>query len=264
MYVADAPAEFDLMDDDFAENLSAFLVDLKLRNRSEYTVDYYRRELRKFMHTLEEQRFKTRLRRLDSTLIKNEYIKYMYEEKGVEHATIAATMRALKAFLNWAVGRGVIEANPMNEITIGSPKAPTIETFTRDQIRDLFSQPDPKLFVGLRDLTIMTLMLDTGVRVRELCDIKVNDVRMSDEQILVEGKNGEDRLVPIQTQTKRILNRYMKARGNSPVDWLFITHDDKQMNRDSVRRRIAKYGRMANIKNVRCSPHTFRHTLDRK
>src|SRR5690625_7505003 len=116
-------------------------------------------------------------------------------------------MRELKAFRNWAVGQGVIEKNPMNEITIGTPKAPMIETFTRDQIRDLFSQPNPKLFVGLRDLTIMTIMLDTGVRVRELCDIKVNDVRMSDEQELVEGKNGEDRLIPIQTQNKRLLNR---------------------------------------------------------
>src|SRR5690625_6741630 len=84
---------------------------------------------------------------------------------------------------------------------------------------------------------------------------------MSNEQVLVKGKNGEDRLIPFQTQTKRLLNRYIKARGNSPVDWLFITHDDEKMNRDSVRRRIAKYGRMANIKNVRCSPHTFRHTI---
>ena len=90
------------------------------------------------MHTLEEQRFKTRLRRLDSMIIKDGYIRYMYEEKGVEHATIAATMRALKAFLNWAVGQGVIEKNPMNDITIGTPKAPMIETFTRDQIRVLF------------------------------------------------------------------------------------------------------------------------------
>src|SRR5699024_9585559 len=172
-----------------------------------------------------------------------------------------ATLRALKAFLNWAKSRGIIEQNPMNDVTIGDPQARTIETFTRDQIRDLFSQPNPKLFVGLRDLTIMAVMLDTGVRVRELCDIRTQDVRMPDNQILINGKNREDRLVPIQTQTKRLLKRYLDARGSSPVDWLFITVDDEKMNRDSVRRRIAKYGRQANIKDVRCSPHTFRHTF---
>lgn len=107
----------------------------------------------------------------------------------------------------------------------------------------------------------MTFMLDTGVRVRELCDIKVDDIRWDDGQVLIHGKNGEDRLVPIEAQTKRLLKRYVAARGYSAVDWLFITVDDKQMNRDSVRDRIEKYGRMANIQNVRCSPHTFRHTF---
>src|SRR5690625_1773454 len=107
----------------------------------------------------------------------------------------------------------------------------------------------------------MSVFLDTGVRVRELCDIKVDDVRLADRQILIAGKSGEQRLVPIQTQTIRILKRYIAARGDSYVDWLFITVDDEQMNRDSVRRRIEKYGRQAGITNVRCSPHTFRHTF---
>jgi len=261
LYVSDSAVEVEFVDDDFAENLNAFLADLKMRDRSKYTIDYYQRELRKFMHTLEDQRLKTNLRAITADLIRSGYVTYVYEEKDVEHATIAATLRALKAFLNWAVGRNIIEDNPMNSVKIGTPKAPTIETFTRDQLRDILSQPDPKLFVGLRDLTIMALMIDTGVRVRELCDIKVDDVRFPDAQILINGKNGEDRLVPMQTQTKRLLNRYIKARGASPVEWLFITNEDRQMNRDSVRRRIAKYGRMANIKNVRCSPHTFRHTF---
>src|SRR5690625_4582788 len=260
-YVNVESSEIDLMNDDFSENLNAFLTDLKHRNRSEYTVEYYRRELRNFMHALEGQRIRTRLRSITSDLITDGYVRYRYEVDGVEHATIAATLRALRAFLNWAVGKGIIEENPMSKVKIGEPKPPRIETFSRDQIRDILSQPDPKLFVGLRDLTIMALMIDTGVRVRELCDIKVDDVRFPDAQILIDGKNGEDRLVPMQTQTKRLLNRYIKARGASPVEWLFITNEDRQMNRDSVRRRIAKYGRMANIKNVRCSPHTFRHTF---
>ena len=260
-YVNIESPEIDLASDDFLENVSAFIAHLKYNDRSEYTIVYYRRELRKFMHTLEDMRLKTNLRVITADLIEGEYIRHMFEEKGVKHATVTATMRALKAFLNWAVGRGIIAENPMEKISIGNPKPPTIETFSREQIRDILSQPDPKLFIGLRDFTIMALLLETGVRVRELCDIKVDDVRSQDRQILIAGKNGEDRLVPIQTQTLRALNRYIKARGASPVDWLFITHDDEQMNRDSVRRRIAKYGRMANIENVRCSPHTFRHTF---
>ena len=260
-YVNTEASEVDLLDDDFAENMHAFLRDLKMRDRSPYTIKYYEVELLKFMHTIEDMRLNTRLRTITGDLIKDEYVRYMYEDRRVKHASVAASLRALRAFFNWAVNRGIIESSPMESVVIGDPKPPMIETFSRDQIRTLLSQPDPKLFVGLRDLTIMILLLETGVRVRELCDIKVDDVRFNDDQILIDGKNGEDRLVPIQTQTRRALSRYITARGPSPVDYLFVTVDDEQMNRASVRDRIVKYGRQANIKNVRCSPHTFRHTF---
>ena len=248
-------------DDDFDENVSYFLSHLKMKGRSVYTILYYKRELRKFMVTLEEGGVATRLRRLTSDIIMDEYVMYVSEEKGARHASIAATLRALKAFLNWAISRGIISQNPMNDVPIGKVKPKTIETFTRDQIRNLLAQPDRELFIGLRDYTIMVTLLETGIRVRELADIKMNDVRFSDNQILIRGKNGDDRLVPFQTQTRRVLRDYIKARGQADVDYLFITHDDKQMNRDSVRRRTIKYGRMAGIDNIRCSPHTFRHTF---
>src|SRR5690625_7505555 len=106
----------------------------------------------------------------------------------------------------------------------------------------------------MRELTIMNILLEKNLRVRELCDIKVDDVRFNDDQILIDGKNGEDRLVTIQTQTRRALSRYITARGPSPVDYLFVTVDDEQMNRASVRGRIVKYGRHEYIKIVGCSP----------
>lgn len=261
MYVNTHAPELDLKDDDFTVNLNAFLSDLKMRDRSPHTIEYYSVNLKSFMHILEDQRFKTRLRDITDDSIRDGYITYMYDVRKVKHASVATTLRAVRAFLNWAVQRRVIESNPMNDITIGDPKPPVIETFSRDQIRDLIAQPDPKMFVGIRDIAIILVFLETGIRVRELCDITIDDVRFTDSQILINGKNGEDRLVPLQTQSKRIIKRYIDARGASPVDWLFLTVDDKQMNRDSVRRRIAKYGRTANITNVRCSPHTFRHTF---
>lgn len=149
----------------------------------------------------------------------------------------------------------------MERIIIGDPKSAPIETFSRSDLQALFMQPDPKLFVGLRDLTIMSVFLDSGIRVRELCDIEVDDVRFEDNQILIDGKNGENRLVPFEADARRLLRRYIDARGDSYVDNLFITVDDEPMNRDSVRRRIAIYGRQANITDKRCSPHTFRHTF---
>src|SRR5699024_11458526 len=91
---------------DFDENVSYFLSHLKMKGRSVYTILYYKRELRKFMVTLEEGGVATRLRRLTSDIIMDEYVMYVSEEKGARHASIAATLRAVKAFLNWAkIGR---------------------------------------------------------------------------------------------------------------------------------------------------------------
>src|SRR5699024_6368806 len=183
-FVNNNAPEVELKSDDFSDNLAEFIAHLKYLERSDYTIEYYRRELRKFMHTLEDMRFKTDLRAITGDLIESEYIRYMSDEVGVKHATIAATLRALRAFFNWAVSKGVIESSPMAQITIGVPKAPTIETFSREQLRDIFSQPELNLFVGWRGLTLMPMMVAPGVRVRELCDIKVDDIRSEDNQYL--------------------------------------------------------------------------------
>src|SRR5699024_11435392 len=110
-------------------------------------------------------------------------------------------------------------------------------------------------------ITRMTVARETADRVREMCDTKVADTSFADNQSRGEAKAGNDRLVPIQTQSRRLLKRHIDARGEADVDYLFVSVDDTKMNRDSVRKRIAIYGRQAKIKNVRCSPHTFRHTF---
>lgn len=248
-------------DDDFMSNMDAFVRKLQAENKSKYTVTYYRRELNKFMRTLESQGVTTRLRRLTAGIITDYYINYSLNVKCVSYATVSAGLRALRTFLNWAASSGIIDKSPMGNIKIAAPKTADIETFSREQLRELFRQPDLETFVGFRDYAIMVLLLETGIRLRELVDLKTSDVRWADSQIAVAGKNGHARLVPYQPKTRRVLKQYINARGESYVDHLFITHDDGQMSRKAVQDRIAKYGRMANIKGVRCSPHTFRHTF---
>lgn len=249
-------------DDSFDECLAEFLDVLKYeRNRAAGTIEFYRKELGKFRQSFEEQRLKTNLRAITADLIRSGYVRYRQDKYGVKHATTNAGLRALRAFLNWATEKRIISRSPFEDITIYKAEARPVETFSREQLFDILSQPDLKTFIGYRDFAIMTTLLETGARVRELCEITVDDIRFNDRQILLNGKNREPRLVPFQRQVGQILRNYLQARGGSPVDWLFITQYDEQMNRDSVRRRIAKYGRMAGIDNVRCSPHTFRHTF---
>src|SRR5690625_5591901 len=105
-----------------------------MRDRSPYTIKYYELELSNFMHTIEDMRLNTRLRTITGDLIRDEYVRYMYEDRRVKHASVAAALRALRAVFNWAVGRGIIESSPMESVVIGDPNPPMIERLTRDQL----------------------------------------------------------------------------------------------------------------------------------
>ncbi len=249
------------IDDDFETCSEAFLRYVRSNNRSKDTIAYYRKSLRIFEKALADQGMSTRLQRITEDVISEGFIRYSLDVKQVKYVSVATSLRAVRAFLNWAVSKSIITVSPMRGIKIGAAKTKDIETFTREQLRDIFRQPDLETFVGFRDYTMLTVFLETGIRLREITDILVKDVRFADSQILVHGKNGDVRLVPFQAKTGRIIKRYLKARGKADVDYLFITHDDAQMSRKAVQDRVSKYGRMAGIDNVRCSPHTFRHTF---
>lgn len=249
------------VEDDFEENVESFIRTQKSKNLSSFTIKYYRNTLYSFMSILEKQGATTRLRRITGDMIEDLYVSYLLDVKRLKYTSIASGLRSLRAFFNWAKGRGIIEESPMKYVKISKPDSRELETFSREQIRELLQQPDLETFVGFRDYVIMIVLLETGIRLRELTDIDIHDIRWQDSQILIRGKNGEDRLVPFQQQTRRVLKSYLKVRGDSFTDALFISRDDDRISRKAVQDRISKYGRMANIKNVRCSPHTFRHTF---
>lgn len=259
--VEDVAGQSTVIPDDFMTCMHDFLRDTIARGCSDHTVTYYQEHLTTFYRTLEAQGVVTRLNRLTEDIIRDRYIMYRIEKDGVQRGTVSAGLRALRAFLNWAVKKRIIEVSPMGDIVVNSKKTNEVQTFTRDQMRDILSQPDLQTFVGVRDYTIMVVLMETGIRLRELIDMKINDIRWGDSQIAILGKNGQVRLVPFQKKCAKILKRYLEVRGESDVDNVFITQDDGKLSNKSIQDRIKIYGRRANIKGVRCSPHTFRHTF---
>src|SRR5690625_7142283 len=87
-YVNTEAPEVDLLDDDFAENMHASLRDLKMRDRSPYTIKYYEVEMLKSMHTIEDMRLNTRCRTSTGHLIMDEYVMAEYEDRRVRHASL--------------------------------------------------------------------------------------------------------------------------------------------------------------------------------
>ncbi|WP_181349463.1 tyrosine-type recombinase/integrase [Thalassobacillus sp. CUG 92003] len=247
--------------EDFEVCLHAFLRDCKIRNLSEHTIKYYRNELIAFRGQLEAQDLPTTPDKITLQIIRENVIYYMMEVLGRKEASINTRLRAIRSFFNFLHREALISENPAERLRLVKQKRTVIETFSREQLRHILRQPDLATFTGLRDYTILSLLIETGVRARELTDIRVKDITWEDSQIRINGKGYKERLVPIQTTMKRQLKRYLSVRGEIDLEALFVNIDNQALSVRQLQSRIRKYGRMADIKNVRCSPHTFRHTF---
>jgi len=251
----------EVLTEDFETSLHMFLRDCKIRNLSEHTLKYYKNELIAFRSILEAQDLSTAPDKITLKILKENVILYMMETLERKETSINTRLRAIRAFFNFLEKERMIAENPASELSLIKQKKEVIETFNREQLRAILRQPDLETFTGLRDYTLMLFLVETGVRVRELTEISVKDIRWEDSQVLINGKGYKDRLVPIQATTKRQLRKYIAVRGEVANDALFVTIDNTPLTIRQVQERIKIYGRKANIKGVRCSPHTFRHTF---
>lgn len=90
-----------------------------------------------------------------------------------------------------------------------APK-PTVNHLTSDALKLILEQPDLSKASGRRDLTILSVLYDTGARVQELVDLKVRDVRLDPPPILtLPGKGCKTRQVPLMSNTESLLRQYM-------------------------------------------------------
>jgi integrase/recombinase XerD len=188
----------------------------------------------------------------------------LVQDKGLSGHTINCYLRSLRIFFSWLVSEDVIDNNPFDRVKIPRPPRKVIATFSDSQIQQLLNTIDTGTAEGYRNLTIIVTLLDTGMRVSELCTLKLDGVWLEDGLLKVLGKGNKERLIPMGKQVQRLLWRYISRYRLEPArpntDTIFLTADGKPLTKDRVDKIMAYYGKKAAISNVRCSPHTLRHT----
>ena len=108
-------------------------------------------------------------------------------------------------------------------------------------------------------------MLDTGLRVNELINLMMDNVWLEEGLIKVLGKGNKERLVPIGKQIRKLLWRYITRYRPEParpnLNNLFLNRDGRPLTKNRVDSLMKRYGKMAGLTGIRCSPHTLRHTF---
>lgn len=252
--------------------IQGFQLSCQTEGKSPRTVEWYTSFLARFLCFLKLKGLPTQLNQLDRKHFKI-FIQYLqteaktpYSSKPLSGFTVQGYVRTLKAFFSWATREDYLESNPMAKIPV--PKAATklINTFQSEQITKLAASCQQEQFNGCRNLTMLLLMLDCGLRVSELVSINLEDVNLVEGYVRVRtGKGGKERLVPVGSFVQKMLWKYINQSRPQPVadkvTRLFLSGDGLPLTKSGVQQMLRRFGRRAGISGVRCSPHTLRHTF---
>ena len=112
--------------------------------------------------------------------------------------------------------------------------------------------------MGARDAAILELLYATGMRVSELCDLKLCD--LSDGSVKVRGKGNKERVIPVGRHAMTAVDHYLTAFRSGEAEWLFVTQQGERVSRELVWERVKFYAKKAGIEN-RVTPHVLRHSF---
>lgn len=175
-------------------------------------------------------------------------------EQKAKPLTLSTYHSRLKVWFDFLVKEGELEASPLANIPRPKMTQDQIRPFTKEQIEALLLVARDE-----RDKAIILFLVDTGVRVSELCGVKVKDVDMAARRVYVLGKGNKTRAVYFGIRTARTL--WPIVHKLEPEDPLFVSMFGGHLARTAPFQVLKKLGIKAKITNVRCSPHTLRHTF---
>lgn len=143
----------------------------------------------------------------------------------------------------------------------------TILTFlTKEEIEAILAVPDRDTWIGRRDHALLTLAVQTGLRVAELTSLRRQDLTMTTgPHVRCRGKGRKQRATPLTSGTVTTLREWTKAHDAQPDSPLFPTRRGTPLSTDAVERLVKKYAtaaamRCPSLATRRVTPHTLRHT----
>ena len=187
--------------------------------------------------------------------------------------TVKRKIASIKAFYRYLEYKEVIDRNPFNRIQIKF-REPTIlpktiplqivETF----LSTIYAQRSNASTTyqkrnALRDASVIELLFATGIRITELCSLKVIDVNLYEKTILIYGKGAKERKLQIGNEDViTILQEYKDNFINEiqTCNYFFVNQSGRPLSDQAVRRMINKYTALAAIE-LHITPHMFRHTF---
>ena len=241
--------------------IKEFIFEIKLRNYSERTIKGYKNNILKFARYMKNEFEIVEIEEISHVHIKS-YLNFL-KGNGLTEVYINTILKNLRSFYKYCFTEGYC-LNVALKVGCLRERKTIIKTFSDDEIRKMMDVYNYSSYIHARNKCIMAILIDTGIRNFELCQLKITDIR--ETVIYIMGKGKKERVVPISPYLKKIMIKYERIREGYlknnilHYDNYFLSYRNKPLTIEAVERIVRLCGEKANVnKNIRCSPHTLRH-----
>jgi len=235
---------------------------LKLqRNMSGNTLDAYRRDLRKLLHYLEQERKDVR----EVTLDDLEHFSATLHDIGIGPRSQCRILSGVRSFFRFLQLDGYREDDPTELLESPQIGDHLPEVLSTQEVDQLEASIDLSKWEGHRNRAIIEVLFSCGLRVSELVNLKLSDLYIDEEFVRVLGKGSKERLVPISKKAIRELNYWFDDRKQMKIkpgeeDYVFLNRRGAHLTRVMILIMIKQQAKEAGIQKT-ISPHTLRHSF---
>ncbi len=230
---------------------------------SENTALSYRRDLEKYTRYLMKVEQLTSLKDVTQTVIMN-YLYYL-KEKGRATTTIARTTASIRSFHRFLIRERITIDDPSIHIETPKQERRLPKVLTTEEVEVLLKVPKTNSAFDIRNKAMLELLYATGIRVSELCTLKITDIHLEMGFIRCFGKGNKERVIPVGKLATEALEKYMnKSRAElmktKKHDFLFVNHHGEGLSRQGFWKILKKISKEAMIEKE-LTPHTLRHSF---
>ena len=257
-----------------AATLQSFFTDrlISQRQASAHTIASYRDTLRLFVQFMHRRTGKAPSR-LDWADLNADAVSAFLDHLEIERhngpRTRNARLTAIRSLFIYASLRHPEHAGSIGQVLAIPPKRfdkAIVAYLDHDEATALLAAPDRSTWVGRRDYTLISLAMQTGLRISELLGLNCGDIVLgTGAHVRCEGKGRKQRSVPLTEAVRSIVAAWLDERRGQPAEPVFITHTGRRLSADAVQRRITLHtenaaAQCSSLTGKHLSPHVLRHT----
>lgn len=193
-------------------------------------------------------------------------------QSNIKTNTLRRKIACMKVFYNYLKYQNIIEENPFNQLRFQFRTEKVLpKTIPYDILKSIFSYLEQRIVLSKtdyqkqhaeRNLLIISLLLSTGIRISELCNIHLKDINLSNKTLHIIGKGKKERILFLGDQTTfNLLETYINKNGKESNDFLFPgKHSPKPLSEQSVRLILKRIVEQNSLSKT-ITPHMFRHSF---